>query len=298
MKYRAIVEQDGTGAFNVRVPALPSLRAFGETQERALQAARDAIARTIEFDVESPAEPRPQPISAIQVNVVSGTVYQGGQPVRPRGVTLALMVALAIDPHEVSIDTLCARLYPNTPSEQAYNALKMAVHRARNQLQGQEFIETTTRGYCLSQDVIVDIRFLPQIVRAIRSRSVPKALEQRLADIFEDLARKRAPVFSTWEWFAPTEQLLRGAAREIGLYVGDRALRGGDAVLALEISRRLCAIDALDEAACELRMRSHLTLGDRASAVLEYHAYARRLSQGVGIEPPAALRRLIEVTAD
>ncbi len=278
------------------MPAIPSIHAYGSTEERALQAAREAIAAAIEFDVER-RDAGAQPAGGIQVNVATGTVYQRGVQVHPRGITLALLVALAVEPHEVSTETLCARLYPQTPGDQAYNALKMAVHRARAQLTGPEFIETTQRGYRLAQDVIVDIRFLPQTLRAVRARTIPKALENRLADMFEELVKGRPAIFADWQWFAPTEQFLQRAAREIGLYVGQRALHARNTALALDVARRLTALNALDEAASELTLRAFLALGDRASALMEFRLYAQRLNEAEGIEPPATLRRLIEAAS-
>jgi DNA-binding SARP family transcriptional activator len=64
--------------------------------------------------------------------------------------------------------------------------------------------------------------------------------------------------------------------------------------VALDIARRLIMRDLLDEAAYELAIRSHLAMGNRASAMLEYRSYAGRLQEQMGIEPPPALRRLLD----
>lgn len=298
MKLRVILEPREGGGYDVAVPAFPNIRTFAQTQDEALQAARTAIAGAIEFDIELQANAGPQPTVPIQVNVNKGTVYRGEDQIHPRGVTLALLVALAIEPRDVSNETLCERLYPQTPFDQAYNALKMTVYRARQQL-GQNIIETTERGYRLTDEVIVDIRFLPQIVRAIRSRSIQKALQERLGIIFEELMQGRPAVFQTWEWFVRTERNLQQSAREIGLYLGERALEAGRPVAALDVARLLIeGPDLLDEGAYELAIRAHLAMGNRASALLEYRAYSGRLHDQMGIEPPLALRRLIEVTQD
>lgn len=297
MKLRVILEPREGGGYDVAVPAFPDIRAFADTQDKALEAARKAIAAAIEFDVELQADAEPQSSVPVQVNINKGTVYRGDDRVQPRGVTLALLVALAIEPRDISNETLCERLYPQTPFDQAYNSLKMTVYRARQQL-GQNIIQTTERGYRLADSVIVDIRFLPQIVRAIRSRSIPKALQDRLGVIFEELMHGRPGVFQTWEWFARTERSLQRAAREIGLYIGERALEAGKPISALDVARPLIGRDVLDEGAYELAIRAHLAMGNRASALLEYRAYSGRLQDQMGIEPPLALRRLIEVTPE
>lgn len=295
MRYRAILEAARDGGFTVSIPAFPSISAVGSTEEEALQSARRAIAEEIDFDVERPAAADVKDAASVQINVNSGTILRDGQPVQPRGVTLALLVMLAVEPRDVSTEIMCERLYPTAKGEAAYNALKMAVYRARQQLGSQEAIETTQRGYRLADDVIVDIRFLPQIVRAIRMRSVAKSVEYRLSGIFEELMRGRPAVYAMWEWFAPFERLLQVAAREIGVHLGEQLLSSGKPVASLEVARRLITRDLLDEAAYELAIRAHLALGNRASALLEYRSYAGRLQARLGLEPPLALRRLVEV---
>jgi DNA-binding SARP family transcriptional activator/predicted RNase H-like HicB family nuclease len=294
VKYRVVLEPRREGGFTAIVPAFPLVRASGSTEEEALQSARSAIAASIEFAVEHQVAPDTRAGTAIQVNVTSGSVYRETSQLQLRGTTLALLISLAIEPRDVPMDVLCRRLYPQTPSDQAYNALKMAVYRARQQLGAADVIETTERGYALTDNAIVDIRFLPQIVRSIRARSIAKVLEDRLPGIFSELIEGRPAVFQTWEWFLPTERLLQRATREIGLYVGGRELHAGRPVVALDIARRLIMRDLLDEAAYELAIRSHLAMGNRASAMLEYRSYAGRLQEQMGIEPPPALRRLLD----
>jgi len=123
-------------------------------------------------------------------------------------------------------------------------------------------------------------------------------LQDRLGIIFEELIEGRPAVFQTWDWFAKTERALQQASREIGLYIGERALEAGNPLSALDVARPLIGRDLLDEGAYELAIRAHLTMGNRASALLEYRAYSGRLLDQMGIEPPLALRRLIEVTQE
>lgn len=312
LRYRVIIYREGT-TFEGYVRAFPSLRVQGKTAQDALEAARAEIARVLEeyardgrrpptpdrdadvvelldFAFEPKAQYRPK----IQLDVVSGKVFVDGAEAAVRGSALALVVALACEPRDVSTETLSQRLYPGTAREQAYDALKMCVYRARKQLGGPGAIETTERGYRLADDVIVDIRFLNQIVRAIRSRSIAKAIEMRLDAIFEQLVGGRPAAYATWEWFAPLERTLCEAAREIGLYLADRALRAGDSERALQLARRLTEMDPLDETAHELAIRVHLARGDRASALQRFRRYADDLQAQHGMEPSPALRALVE----
>jgi len=170
----------------------------------------------------------------------------------------------------------------------------MSVYRARKQLGAAAAIRTTERGYRISEDAVVDTRFLPQIVRAIRTRSIPKAIEARLDTIFQQLVTGRPAAYEPWEWFAPFERELCDAAREIGLYLANRALREGSPERALEIARALATLDPLDETAYELEIRVHLARGDRASALQTYRRYAQDLQAKHGMEPSPALRSLVD----
>lgn len=293
MKYRAILSRRQSGGFIVSLPAFPGVTATGETEEAALAAARSALVDAISFEVEHRNEHEP-PRPHVQIDVNKGLVSREGRSVQLRGVSLALMVALATHPGEISRAELCARLYPGAAAEQAYNALKMSIHRARQQLGGNGAIETTEGGYKLADDAIVDIRFLPQVLRAIRNRSIPRAIEERLPQIFEDLYVGRPAVYSSWEWFAPTERVLQRVMREIGLYLGDRALKSGNPVAALDMARRLITRDLLDEGAYDLAIRAHLARGNRASALMEYRSFAGRLEAEMGMEPSPELQRLVE----
>jgi DNA-binding SARP family transcriptional activator len=314
LQYRVIVVRRERDRYHAYVRAFPSLRVTGSTPEETIDAARaemtrilrecardgrrppppDSEAVAIEL-VEVPFESKVTERPNVQVDVTAGKVLKDGAEVPVRGSTLALLVTLATESRDVSVESLCERLYPGIGFDQAYAALKMCIYRARRQLGTQGVIETTERGYRLSENVTVDIRFLSQIVRSVRTRSLPKAIEARLPAIFDDLAAGRPAAYSSWEWFAPTERILRGATREIGLHLAESALRSGDAAVALEVAQRLVSMDPLDETAHELAIRVHLARGDRASALRTFRRYAGDLRAQHGMEPSPALRALVEV---
>lgn len=312
LRYRAVVVREAYG-FRALVHAFPELHATGDTPEAAIEGARREIARAladraregrlppppddetvavemlaVEFEAHAPALPK------IQIDVITGCVRKDGAEVPVRGATLALLVLLATEPRDVSTEALCERLYPGSDRAQAYDALKMAIYRARKQLGARGVIETTQRGYRLAESVVVDVRFLGQIVRAVRTRSLAKAIANRLETIFEQLVAGRPAAYAAWEWFAPVERILRDGAREIGLYAADRCLREGSVERALDFAQQLAALDPLDETAHELYVRVHLARGDRASALQVYRRYAEDLQAQHGMDPSPALRALME----
>jgi DNA-binding SARP family transcriptional activator len=313
LQYRVIVVHAGEARFEAYVRAFPSLTVVAASAREAVNAARGEIERlvaecaregrrpppadreavAIEL-VSVPYEPKSLYRPNVHVEITSGKVYRDGADVQLRGTALGLLISIATDSPDVSVDSLCDRLYPGISTDQAYSALKMCVYRARKQIGARGVIETTERGYRLADWAVVDIKFLPQIVRAIRSRSIAKAIENRLDAIFELLLKGRPAAFQSWAWFEPIERDLRASAREIGLYLADRALREGNGDRALERARAVAALDPLDESAQELEIRVHLTRGDRASALRAFRRYARDLQGQLGMEPSPALRDLID----
>lgn len=312
LRYRVIVVPQAYG-FRALVQAFPELHVMGDTVRAALENAQREILRTL-ADYERSGRPLPVPDSdaaaiemlcidfqsaaaalpRVQIDVMTGCVRKDGAEVPVRGATLALLVLLAAEPREISTESLCDRLYPGSGSDQAYDALKMAIYRARKQLGARGVIETTQRGYRVAESVVVDIRFLAQIVRAVRSRSIAKAIEARLEAIFDQLVAGRPAIYASWEWFEPVERTLRLAAREIGAYLAERALRDRRTERALEVAQQLAALDPLDEAAHELTARVYLARGDRASALHAYRRYAEELQRQHGMEPSPAFRALVE----
>ncbi len=270
---------------------LESVRNLAETGEahgllaplvNRLRASSGEIDRTVDAPVE--------------IRLAGGSVRRGDNVLQISVGGMALLVALAIESRPLSTEVLCDRLWPDTPFEQAYKALKMCVHRTRGQLHDAAAIETTEGGYTLAAHVAVDIRFLPRILDAVARGQVTGPLDAQLDTIFADLAGGRPASFANWEWFERAEALLERATREIGGYLGRRALRGGDHVRALEIAHELTRVDSLDEAAIELVISAHLAAGDRSAAILEFRRYQRRLAEEMRVEPSPHLKRLLDET--
>lgn len=312
LAYRVIVVELERGCYEAYVRAFPDLAVTSTSAQGAVEAARAELTRLLEACaregrrpppadrqaaaielIEIPFEPQHLYRPTVCVEVTSGKVLLDGAQIPLRGTALELIVSLAADTRDTPVDLLYDRLYPGTGADQAYNALKMCVYRVRKLLGARDVIETTERGYRLAESVVVDVRFLPQIVRAIRSRSIAKAIETRLDAIFAQLTAARPAVYETWNWFGPVERALQTSAREIGMYLAQRALRDSQTHRALEIAGTLAAMDPLDEAVCELEIRVHLARGDRASALQAYRRYADDLREMQGMEPSAALRAMV-----
>ena len=229
------------------------------------------------------------------ISLADGTVSRGDEPVEVSDGVLALLAALAVEPH-VTRDRLIDRLWPDLPDDSAYNALKMCVHRARRQLGDPAAIVITRGGYALAREIRVDFRVLQHALERHEAGDViPEAELSELGATFARLARGRPAAFANWEWFEPVEKTLVAATHELGAVLGERALRAGEHVLALAIAHALIRLDPLDERARRVAIGAHLAADDRGAAVLEYRGYKAVLHAELDVEPSSDLKRLLDV---
>jgi len=73
-----------------------------------------------------------------------------------------------------------------------------------------------------------------------------------------------------------------------------QAARDGDANRAIELARRLLALDTYREASYRLLMRLHASAGDRAEAVRQYQVCERLLRDELGVAPTTETNALLE----
>ena len=222
--------------------------------------------------------------SGLRVEVASGRILRDGKPVEATLKTHELLVALAAEGHPVPRETLLERLWPDQSAEDARNALKMCVYRARQQLDDAEIV--TVRGglYELGPHVQTDIHHLFDDTGADREQ------------LFEALSAGRPSLAVTWPWFAAIESRLVARTAELGLALATDALKAGEIERALRIASILTTLDPCDELATELAIRVHLQRGERGSAVNVYRRLLRSLKDELDVEPSESIRNLLSPT--
>ncbi len=228
------------------------------------------------------------------VSLADGTLWRGEERIDVSEGVLALIVALAIESQPVGRERLVDRVWPDLHDESAYNALKMCVHRTRQQLGDPSAVIVTRSGYTLAPEIEVDLRALEPALERIRRNG--DADEPALEGVFDRLARGRPSFFANWEWFGPIERILESATHEVGAFIAERALRRGDHVRALAIAQMLVKLDPLDEAARRVAIRAHLAANDRGAAILEYRSYRALLHRELDVEPSSDLKHLLEAS--
>jgi DNA-binding SARP family transcriptional activator len=229
------------------------------------------------------------------ISLADGTVSRGGEPVEVSDGVLALLAALAVEPH-VSREGLIDRLWRDLPDDSAYNALKMCLHRARRQLGDPAAIVVARGGYALARGIRVDLRILQHALqRQAAGDAIPETDFSGLETTFAHLARGRPAAFANWEWFEPVEKTLVAATHELGAVLGERALHAGEHVRALATAHALIRLDPLDERARRVAIHAHLAADDRGAAVLEYRGYKAVLKTELDVEPSPDLKQLLDL---
>jgi DNA-binding SARP family transcriptional activator len=233
----------------------------------------------------------------LSISIADGTIRRGEEQVDVSDGVLALLLALAVEPQAVTRDRLVDRLWPDLQDESAYNALKMCVHRTRQQLGAPGAIVVSRGGYALAPDIDVDLLWLQRILERVRRATVPDTDVPRLEETFGRLVRGRPAAFANWEWFEQVEQTLEAATHEVGAFIAARALREHDHVRALGIAQALTKLDPLDESARHIAISAHIAADDRSAAILDYRGYKSLLRAELDVEPSGRLRQLIEAGA-
>lgn len=236
----------------------------------------------------------PKADAPLVVVLADGTLSRGEERIDVSEGVLALIVALAIETQPVGRERLVDRVWPDLHDESAYNALKMCVHRTRQQLGDPGAIVVTRGGYTLAPEIEIDLRAIEAALERIRRNA--DVQEPELEAMFERLARGRPAFFANWEWFEPVERILETATHELGAFIAASALVQGDHVRALAIAQMLTKLDPLDEGARRVAIRAHLAANDRGAAILEYRSYRVLLRTELDVEPSPDLKQLLEAS--
>lgn len=218
------------------------------------------------------------------IQTACGRVLRGAQEIKLSLKSLELLMALAVETRPVPRDIVLSRLWPEQPVGAAYSALKMCVHRTRQQIGDAHAIEVENGVFRLGSAVSTDAQLL-------FAPGPPIGIQEQ-QQLLDSLLAGRPAVFSNWDWFAAFEEKFVGATRTLGISLSREALEGGEVDRALTYARALAHIDPCDEDATELLIRAHIERGERGAALAEFRRFTRSLKHELDLEPSPALREL------
>ncbi len=228
----------------------------------------------------------------------SPSLIIAGHPARLHSAkTLALLAYLTLEadtPH--SRAKLAGLLWGESPDTHARHSLRQGLYSLRRAL-GKLFkdclvLEEETVISEPHPDFWVDTReFLtlaaadPKNLDALRG-----AAQLYQGMLLEGLELSGCPAFDEWLFFQ--RDALEQQALGVLQALVDRLLRQGDHREALDLARRLVALDSLHEGAHRSLMQIHAALGDRDGVRRQYRLCADVLAQEMGIEPAAETQAL------
>lgn len=195
---------------------------------------------------------------------------------------LALLIYLARSPRGTRTrDHLIGLLWSDKPESAARHSLNEAL-RVLRRAAGDEAIVTQVDQVTLRTDDIVKLD-VDALEAAVVGGQVEQAAAMVLGEFLEGFSVQGAPLFE--DWLAAERHHWAGRGVHVltswGGILTDRG-RPGNAIAVLE---RALSLEPLSEPALRMLMRAMALRGDRAAALEQFDAMARRLDERLGTEP-------------
>lgn len=185
-------------------------------------------------------------------------------------------------------DTLLALFWPEFPDDRARAALRKTLYHLRRALGADVLIANGDDNVALNAHRIRTD--LDAFHTAIEAEDYPTALQLYRDDLLAGFFLADAPAFE--EWQERTRATARTTATEAAWRLAERERDSGNGIEAARWGRRALALSGLDESALQRVMRLLDELGDRAGALNEYHAFARRMESEWDAAPSPKTRQL------
>lgn len=205
---------------------------------------------------------------------------------------LALLAYLAASPpgrfHRR--DTLLGLFWPDSDKQHARDSLRQAIHHLRCSL-GKGVI--VGRG---DEELGIDAALLwcdaAAFEQALGAGEAERALELYRGNLLAGFFLSEAPDFE--QWLERERARLLERAVEVAWILAENLESGDDQVGAARFARRAVELSPNDEGTLRRLMSLLARLGDRASAVRAYEAFAARLAEACGVQPSTETRALAE----
>ncbi|MGD8869502.1 MAG: BTAD domain-containing putative transcriptional regulator, partial [Gemmatimonadales bacterium] len=186
-------------------------------------------------------------------------------------------------------DKLIGLFWAEQDQEHARAALRKAVYRLRQSLGEDVVVSQGDDAVGLAEDAVwCDAVAFEE---ALEAGKLEDALELYRGDLLDGFYISEAPEFE--RWLEGERERLRQRAAEAAWALAEREAEKGNAVEAAHWARRAAALAADDEGAIRRGIEFLDGIGDRAGALKEYEAFARRLREEYEAEPSPETQALI-----
>jgi adenylate cyclase len=209
---------------------------------------------------------------------------------RPKLVGLFAYLAAATPSGLQRRDTLLGLFWAAMDQERARAALRQSLYNLR-QFLGDGVV--VTRG---DEEVgIVPERVWRDVAafeEALKRGAREEALDMYRGDLLEGFLLAGAPEFE--RWLEQRREELRRGARRAAWELAQEAHAGGNVAAAAHWARQALRLAHYDENLLRQAIALLDQMGDRAGAVREYEAFAKRLRKDLDLEPAPETRALVD----
>jgi len=219
------------------------------------------------------------------------------------GKALGLLCYLLVNRQVHSRDRLAGMFWPDVPSRNAQASLRTALYEIRRALGAAAaevlLVDRTRVGLSPAADVRVDVAAI-EAVGAAGGDDAPEILRAAVGayrgTFLDGLGFGDAYDVDDW-LFLERERLANLYASAL-CRLAEHHGAAGDLEQAVDLARRLLAVDPLREDVHRALMRFLARSGQRAAAMAQYATCAELLRREIGVEPLAATTELFEQIRD
>jgi DNA-binding SARP family transcriptional activator len=209
-------------------------------------------------------------------------VLAGPQTVPVRRCGQKLLAYLAISRGAVHRPTAAGLLWPDSPASRAAANLRAAISRLPRP-SGRSLVQSTDGRVSLADDVAVDLHDATAMIENPLETTgpAPQSWSSDLLPLWDE------------DWVLLERERYRQARLHALETHGKRLLDQGRYGEAMQAGLAALAGEPLRETAHRLVIEVHLTEGNAAEAMRQYHTYRELLRAELGIAPSSGLRQLV-----
>ena len=219
---------------------------------------------------------------------IANAVFIDGAAARRRPLTLLALLAVS-GRRGLSRDRIIAMLWPESDAERGRNSLSRALSSLRGEL-GQDNIVLGMADLRLNPEVIssdVDV-----FERHLDAGELEQAVVLYEGDFLDGVFLKSAPDFERWA--DEQRARLKGRHADALALLASRADEQRDHANAVNLWRRLAALEPLAARSARGLMAALTAAGDRPAALRHFQLHASLLRADVDVEPEPAVIALAE----
>ncbi|CTQ56157.1 putative PEP-CTERM system TPR-repeat lipoprotein [Roseibium album] len=192
-----------------------------------------------------------------------------------------------------SRDRLMALFWGDRYSEQARQSLRQAIAKLKKNMSagGDNIILTENDHVGLNPDaVVVDVDEFTKLSEDLSPAATAQAVSLLTAPVLDDLYGQQADFE---DWMVSERQRLLTLSLKVLERAVEQDLRNGDTGSAINLARRIVALDPLRDAGQVVLIRILAQQGERAAAIRQFNAYEATLKKELGVGAGPELVKLI-----